>query len=211
MKGCHLFNFLLHNKCLTAKCWLTPLERGSIHIKLFMTGQKKDDFYTGDCLIEVTSWAGLVVYWQHYFIILLPYKENKIFLHIEIILKLSYLLLNIFPLISLSDIVSINLVTWYWNLSVSVHQVHYDITDKNKTSVWKDSTYQVGVTQTLELIYRSVCIKRISTLPIKTEKCQFWRTRHTLSLVSQLVLSDSPLFYIYYIYSQTCIKRSPME
>jgi len=66
--------------------------------------------------------------------------------------------LDIFPLISLSDIVSINLVTWYWNLSVSVHQTHYDITDKSE------------------------------------KKCQFWRTRHTLSLVSQLILSDSLWF-----------------
>jgi len=34
-----------------------PLKRGSIHIKFSMTGQEKDD-----CLIEVTTWAGLTVY-----------------------------------------------------------------------------------------------------------------------------------------------------
>jgi len=31
-------------------------------MKFSMTGQEKGDFNTGDCLIEVTSWAGLAVY-----------------------------------------------------------------------------------------------------------------------------------------------------
>jgi hypothetical protein len=44
-------------------------------------------------------------------------------------------------------------------------------------------------------------VKHIMTLLINSRKCQFWRTRHTLSLVSQLILSYSLLFYIYYIYS----------
>ena len=39
-----------------------PLKRGTIHIECSMTGQeKKWLFNTGDCLIEVTVWAGLTV------------------------------------------------------------------------------------------------------------------------------------------------------
>ena len=37
-----------------------PLKRGWIYMKFTMT-RKKWPFNTGDCLIEVTSWAGLTV------------------------------------------------------------------------------------------------------------------------------------------------------
>jgi hypothetical protein len=38
------------------------LKKGSIHMKFSMTGQDKSGlFNTGDCLIQVTTWAGLTV------------------------------------------------------------------------------------------------------------------------------------------------------
>ena len=39
---------------------IRPFKRGSIHIKFSMTGQEQ-----GNCLIEVTAWAGLGVYSKH--------------------------------------------------------------------------------------------------------------------------------------------------
>jgi hypothetical protein len=37
-----------------------PLKEGSIHMKFNMTGSEKCDlFNTGDCLIEMITWAGL--------------------------------------------------------------------------------------------------------------------------------------------------------
>ena len=39
-----------------------PLNSGSIDMKFSMTGQKRWPLNTGDCLTEVTSWAGLTLY-----------------------------------------------------------------------------------------------------------------------------------------------------
>ena len=38
------------------------LKRGSNHMNFSMTGQEMWPFNTGDCFIEVTTWAGLTVY-----------------------------------------------------------------------------------------------------------------------------------------------------
>ena len=47
-------------------------------MKSFMTGQENVTLNSGDCLIEVTTWAGLTIYIYIYIYIRLKIKPNSV-------------------------------------------------------------------------------------------------------------------------------------
>ena len=108
-----------------------PHKRGSFHINISMSGQENWPLKTGDCLIEMTAWAGLIVYWCYYCV-------SETFR--QIFLKFSFGYQLYFP--KLNDHVTIHrsLRKYTWNgfklwfklfIEISLHVLQYFYKGRN--------------------------------------------------------------------------------